>query len=164
MVKRASGRVCCVALVLASACSGGGNSAATPTSVHQPSVLTGSSASASGAVSDAATTSGPPATDISGDPVLDANGNVDADVVAQASDALRFDKGEYDGKADLTIGLFNQGSMHHTLLIEGQSNFKLEVFHHGEARVGDIKLNHGTYTIYCEIHRADGMTAKLVIP
>jgi plastocyanin len=150
--------------VLVTACSGSGNTAAkSSTSVNQPSTATGSSVSAGGSGS-ASPTSGPPATDISGDPVLDANGNVDADVVAQASDALRFDKGEYDGKADLTIGLFNQGSMHHTLLIEGQSNFKLEVFRHGDAKVGDIKLDHGTYTIYCEIHRADGMQAKLVIP
>ncbi len=96
--------------------------------------------------------------------MLDKNGNVDADAVVQASDALRFDKGEYDGKADLTIGLFNQGSMHHTLLIEGKSNFRLDVFNHGDAAVGDIKLDHGTYTIFCEIHRDNGMTAKLIIP
>ena len=84
----------------------------------------------------------------------------------QAFDTLKFDKGEYDGKADLTIGLFNQGSAHHTLLIDGRSSFKLEVSKHGDAKVADIRLHHGTYTIYCELpgHRVAGMEAKLVIP
>jgi uncharacterized cupredoxin-like copper-binding protein len=108
----------------------------------------------------------PPATDASGDRVFDANGSVDADVVVQAFDALKFDKNEYEGKADLTIGLFDQGSMPHTLLIEGRHDFKLAVSSHGEARVADIQLDHGRYTIYCELpgHRAAGMEATLIIP
>jgi hypothetical protein len=116
---------------------------------------------ASGTTSDV-----PPVTDASGDPVRDTQGNVDADVVVQAFDELRFDKPQYDGKADLTMGLLDQGAGPHTLLIEGRSDFKLAVSRHGEARVADIQLGHGTYTIYCELpgHRAAGMEAKLVIP
>ena len=84
----------------------------------------------------------------------------------QAFDTLKFDKSEYQGKSDLTIGLFDQGAMHHTLLVEGQKNFKLDVLRRGDAKVGDILLDSGTYTIYCELpgHRAAGMEAKLVIP
>jgi plastocyanin len=96
--------------------------------------------------------------------VLDANGNIDADVVVQASDAKKFDKAEYEGKADLTMGLFNQGATHHTLLIDGRGDFRLDVYNHGDGVVADIKLDHGSYTIYCEIHRADGMEATLIIP
>jgi uncharacterized cupredoxin-like copper-binding protein len=96
--------------------------------------------------------------------ILD-TGKVDADVVVQAFDTLKFDKGEYEGKSDLTIGLFDQGLMDHTLLIEGQDDFKLEVVRQGDAAIGDILLRRGTYTIYCELpgHRAGGMEATLVI-
>jgi len=83
----------------------------------------------------------------------------------QAFDTLKFDKSEYEGKSDLTLGLFDQGSMQHTLLIEGQESFKLVVADRGDAKVGDIFLRRGTYTLYCELpgHRAAGMEATLVI-
>jgi len=123
-----------------------------------------SSSSSGGSTRSSATS--PPATDHSGDPILSANGSVDADVVVQVSDDLKFDKTSYDGKADLTIGLYDQGSMHHTLAIDGKPAFKLEVAKHGDATVADIHLRHGTYTIFCTLpgHRAAGMEAKLVIP
>ena len=108
------------------------------------------------------TTEASAASDVS---VLDPTGKVDADVVVQAFDTLKFDKGEYESKSDLTIGLFDQGSMHHTLLIEGQDNFKLEVDRQGDVAIGDVLLRRGTYTIYCELpgHRAGGMEATLLI-
>ena len=94
------------------------------------------------------------------------SGKVDADVVVEAFDTLRFDKEQYRGKADLTLGLFDQGSMPHTLVIEGRESFKLEVGGRGDSSVGDILLRRGTYTMYCELpgHRAGGMEATLVIP
>ena len=126
-----------------------------------------SSAAASTTVTatSAAASSGPPTTEAPEAPLLDPSGKVDADIVVQAFDTLKFDEAEYKGKSDLTIGLFDQGLMHHTLLIEGQDNFKLEVDRQGDVAIGDVLLRRGTYTIYCELpgHRAGGMEATLVI-
>jgi uncharacterized cupredoxin-like copper-binding protein len=120
--------------------------------------VTGSPASTT---TSAAGPGGPSTTD----PVLDPSGKVDADVVVESFDTLKFDQGRYRGKGDLTLGLFNQGSQHHTLLIEGRTGFKLEVLKHGDAAVGDVVLRRGTYLLYCELpgHRAAGMQAELVI-
>jgi plastocyanin len=159
--------------MLLAACSGGSRTsspanskASSSSSSSSPSATATAPGERSSSSSQATSTGGPPATDHSGDPVLDRSGNVDADVVVQAFDTLTFDKPSYDGKADLTIGLFNQSASHHTLLIEGKKGFKLEVFKARDGVVADIRLGHGTYTIYCELpgHRAAGMEAKLVIP
>jgi uncharacterized cupredoxin-like copper-binding protein len=92
--------------------------------------------------------------------------SVDADVVVIALGSLKFDKAMYDGKADLTIGYLNTSSDAHRLHIDGVDKFELAVSKLGEAQIADIRLNHGTYTIFCAVpgHRAAGMEAKLVIP
>ena len=171
----------CTVVVLITACSSGGKSVIPPTTVASAALgrslpTSVSSGAPSGSTTTAATTTAiattaaasaaaagsTPATDVSGDPVLDPSGKVDADVVVQVFDTLKFDKSEYQGKSDLTIGLFDQGAMHHTLLVEGQKNFKLDVLRRGDAKVGDILLDSGTYTIYCELpgHRAAGMKGE----
>ena len=84
-----------------------------------------------------------------------------ADVTVHAKDTLRFDKSEYDAKAGtIKLGYVNDGSLVHTLLIDGHPEFqKLQVNHKGESQIGDAQLAPGTYEIYCDIpgHRQAGM-------
>lgn len=89
-----------------------------------------------------------------------------ADVTVHAKDTLKFDKSEYQAKAGtVKIGYKDDGSLTHTLLIDGQSGFKLQVAGRGQTQTGDVNLAAGTYTIYCDIpgHRGAGMEAKLVV-
>jgi plastocyanin len=90
-----------------------------------------------------------------------------ADVTVHAKDTLRFDKGEYTAKAGtVKIGYVNDGSLTHTLLIDGHPEFnKLQVSSKGQNQIGDAQLPAGTYEIYCDIpgHRAAGMQANLVV-
>jgi len=90
-----------------------------------------------------------------------------ADVTVHPKDTLRFDKGEYTAKAGTSkIGYVNDGSLPHTLLIDGQPDFKkLEVTSKGQSEIGDATLTPGTYQIYCDIpgHRQAGMQANLVV-
>ena len=139
--------------------------AATPSTVSSTTAATtvATSAAVTSTTVDAATSTTPPSTQ-SPLELLDPS-DVDADVVVHAFDTLTFDQESYSGKADLTLGLFDQGTMPHTLLIEGRSGFRLEVSGRGDSSIGDVVLRRGTYTIYCELpgHRAGGMEAELVI-
>jgi plastocyanin len=90
-----------------------------------------------------------------------------ADVTVHAKDTLRFDKSEYDAKAgDIKIGYVNDGSLTHTLLIDGHPEFnKLQVSSSEKSQIGQVNLPAGTYQIYCDIpgHRQAGMQANLVV-
>ena len=90
-----------------------------------------------------------------------------ADVTVHAKDTLRFDKSEYTAKAgNIRIGYVNDGSLTHTLLIDGHPEFaKLEVTKKGQSQIGTVQLPPGTYQIYCDVpgHRAAGMQANLVV-
>jgi len=90
-----------------------------------------------------------------------------ADVTVHAKDTLRFDKSEYDAKAgEIKIGYVNDGSLTHTLLIDGHPEFsKLEVSSSSKSQIGQVNLPAGTYQIYCDIpgHRQAGMQANLVV-
>lgn len=90
-----------------------------------------------------------------------------ADVTVHAKDTLQFDKGEYTAKAGtVKIGYVNDGSLTHTLVIDGHPEFqKLQVSSKGQSTIGDAQLPAGTYEIYCDIpgHRAAGMQANLVV-
>jgi plastocyanin len=90
-----------------------------------------------------------------------------ADVTVHAKDTLRFDKGEYTAKAGtIKIGYVNDGSLTHTLLIDGHPEFStLEVTSKGQSQIGTAQLAPGTYEIYCDVpgHRAAGMQASLVV-
>ena len=91
-----------------------------------------------------------------------------ADVTVHAKDTLRFDKSEYTAKAGpIKIGYVNDGSLTHTLLIDGHPEFnKLEVTSKGQSQISPpVQLPPGTYQLYCDIpgHRAAGMQANLVV-
>lgn len=59
----------------------------------------------------------------------------------------------------------NDGTLPHTLVIEGVSGFKLEVSGKGDVDRGSVDLAPGTYTVYCDIvgHRQAGMEATLTV-
>lgn len=88
----------------------------------------------------------------------------DADVVVVATD-LAFDAETYTAEeGSVTIEYIQDGQVPHTLVIEDKSNFKLSV--NGEERdTGDVLLEAGDYTIYCDIpgHRQAGMEATLTV-
>jgi len=93
-------------------------------------------------------------------------GGADADLVVHALDTLKFDKSDYEVPGDdIEVAYINDGSIVHTLLVEGQSGFKLEVDRKGETDSGSVNLSPGTYTIFCDVpaHRAGGMEATLVV-
>ncbi len=59
----------------------------------------------------------------------------------------------------------NEGSLPHTLLIEGVQGFKLQVVGRGDLDRGSVDLAPGTYTVYCDVagHRQAGMEATLTV-
>jgi plastocyanin len=89
-----------------------------------------------------------------------------ADVTVRAKDTLRFDKSDYTAKAGtISFAYINDGSIVHTLLIDGKAGFKLQVDKPGDVQTGSTDLTAGTYTLYCDIvgHRSAGMEAKLTV-
>jgi len=89
-----------------------------------------------------------------------------ADVTVHAKDTLKFDESRYEAKAGtITIGYRDDGSLAHTLVIDGHPGFKLEVSKRGQTVTGQVDLPAGTYTIFCDIpgHRSAGMEAQLVV-
>src|SRR4051794_21452951 len=88
-----------------------------------------------------------------------------ADLKVHALDSLKFDKSAYTVHGgDVNIGYIDDGSLQHTLLIDGHGGFKL-VVNHGESKAGTVNLAPGTYTIYCDVptHRESGMQATLTV-
>jgi plastocyanin len=84
-------------------------------------------------------------------------------ITVHAKDTLKFDKDAYEapaGKVD--VSYVNDGSVGHTLLINGVEGFKLTV---GKTDDGTVDLKAGTYTLYCDIagHEAAGMKATLTV-
>ena len=65
----------------------------------------------------------------------------------------------------VTVRYTNAGAIQHTLLIDGISGFKLDVASAGDTDTGTVKLEPGTYTLYCDVpgHRAAGMEAHLTV-
>lgn len=59
----------------------------------------------------------------------------------------------------------NVGQIRHTLVIEGESGFKLDVSEKGDVDEGILDLDPGTYTLICDVpgHRPAGMVADLVV-
>lgn len=88
---------------------------------------------------------------------------VDATVTVGALDKLQFDAKAYDAAPGcVEITYRNEGSVAHTLLVKGQSGFKLAV---GDEDSGTLDLEAGTYKLYCDVagHEAAGMTAELTV-
>jgi plastocyanin len=65
----------------------------------------------------------------------------------------------------IAVRYTNAGAIQHTLLIDGISGFKLDVASAGATDTGTVKLEPGTYTLYCDVpgHRAAGMEAHLTV-
>jgi plastocyanin len=80
-----------------------------------------------------------------------------------ALDELRFDAESYDaGAGCIEVTYDNEGTVAHTLLVDGVSGFKLAV---GDTDTGTIELDAGEYTLYCDVagHQAAGMDATLTV-
>jgi plastocyanin len=87
----------------------------------------------------------------------------DGELTVAAQDALKFDAEAYDAEGPcIDVTYANAGSVAHTLLVKGESGFKLSV---GDTDTGTIELEPGTYTLYCDIagHEAAGMHADLTV-
>lgn len=88
-------------------------------------------------------------------------------VTVHAKDTLRFDRTTYDALAgDVAITYVNDGTLAHSLTIDGKSTFKLAVDSTRRQEIGTVSLQPGTYTIACDMpgHRAAGMVATLIVP
>ncbi len=94
-----------------------------------------------------------------------ANGcaTVASSLTVKALDKLQFDATAYEASAGcIDITYENAGSVAHTLLVKGQSGFKLKV---GDRDSGQLTLPAGTYTLYCDVagHQSAGMEAELTV-
>lgn len=79
---------------------------------------------------------------------------------------IRFDAERYEVAAGpVEVRYRNEGSINHTLVIEGVDGFELEVTSNGDVDEGTVELEADTYTIYCSVpgHREAGMEATLVV-
>jgi len=84
-------------------------------------------------------------------------------LVVGALDKLTFDKDSYSVEAgEVQVTYRNEGSIAHTLLIDGVDGFKLAV---GDEDTGSVTLDAGTYTLYCDVagHQSAGMEAELTV-
>jgi plastocyanin len=65
----------------------------------------------------------------------------------------------------VAIEYANVGAIPHTLLIEGVDAPKLSVQKQGDVDAGSVRLEPGSYTVYCDVagHRASGMEATLTV-
>jgi plastocyanin len=92
----------------------------------------------------------------------DAGGNADVTVIAE--DTLSFDKGDYTAEAgEVAITYEAGGSMNHTLLIEGNDDFKLQVSSTGDTDSGTVELGPGSYELYCDVPGHESMRATLTV-
>ncbi len=79
------------------------------------------------------------------------------------NDALQFTEDSYAGEAPCVEFVYrNEGNIAHTLLVRGESGFKLSI---GREDTGTVELSPGTYELYCDIagHEAAGMVAPLEV-
>ncbi len=78
-------------------------------------------------------------------------------------DDLQFDAETYETEAGcIEVTYINNGRVAHTLLVRGESGFKLSM---GSEDVGTIELPAGTFELYCDVagHEAAGMVADLTV-
>jgi plastocyanin len=88
-------------------------------------------------------------------------------LVVDATDSLDFEPDSLEAPAgSITIALENQGSLPHTFLIEDhEDELTLSVGGSGDVDSGDITLDAGEYTFYCDVpgHRGAGMEGTLTV-
>jgi len=108
--------------------------------------------------------SGAAVSDRASSPAASAGGpGGDVSVVAQD---IKLTAADYHATAgSVHISYRNEGSIEHTLKIDGVDGFKLDVPAKGDVDQADVQLAPGTYTIYCDIpgHREAGMHATLTV-
>lgn len=96
----------------------------------------------------------------------DAEPAADADVTVVAED-IDFPNKEFTASAgELTIGYVNDGSIRHTLVIEGVDAWEtLVVSSNGDTASGSVDLEAGEYTLFCDVpgHRGAGMEGTLTV-
>jgi plastocyanin len=86
-----------------------------------------------------------------------------SDLAVGAQDDLTFDADRFEADAGcVEVTYTNEGAIAHTLLVKGQSGFKLSV---GDVDTGSVELPPGTYELYCDVptHEAAGMVAELEV-
>jgi cytochrome c oxidase subunit II len=92
----------------------------------------------------------------------DGGGGAPVTVVAQ--DSLSFDRDDYTASAgEVTIDYENGGNLTHTLLIDGDDDFKLTVTANGDTDEGTTELEPGDYRIFCDIPGHESMEATLTV-
>lgn len=96
----------------------------------------------------------------------DGDGGVagEADVTVVGFDSFSFDQDEYTVPAgEVTFEYVNEGQLRHTLVVEGEDDFKLAVNARGDTDRGSIELEPGEYVIYCDEPGHAGMEATLTV-
>jgi plastocyanin len=86
-----------------------------------------------------------------------------SDLAVGAQDDLKFDAERFEADAGcIEVTYTNEGNIAHTLLIKGESGFKLSV---GDTDTGNVDLPAGTFVLFCDVsgHEAAGMEAELVV-
>lgn len=86
-----------------------------------------------------------------------------SDLTVGAEDDLKFDAESFEAEAGcIDVTYENNGSIAHTLLVRGRSDFKLSV---GDTDTGAVDLPAGTYELFCDVagHEAAGMVADLTV-
>lgn len=99
--------------------------------------------------------------DSASEPILPAGEGPTVEVGAR--DDLSFDADSYVVDAgEVTFVYTNEGTVAHTLLIDGIDGFKLSI---GREDEGAVELEPGTYELYCDVagHQAAGMEAELTV-
>ena len=93
------------------------------------------------------------------------SGGGGADLTVVAED-IGFDADAYEASAGtIEVTYENDGSIVHTLLVDGVDGFELEVSSNGDIDQGSVELEAGEYTLYCDVpgHRSAGMEAELTV-
>lgn len=93
-------------------------------------------------------------------------GGTDAESLEVVAEDIKFPEDTYEVTAGtVNVTYRNEGAIHHTLVIDGVDDFKLEVSGKGDEDAGSVELAAGSYTIYCDVagHRQAGMEAKLEV-
>ena len=86
--------------------------------------------------------------------------------VTVVAEDISLDESTYRAEAgSVAITYRNDGSIEHTLVIDGVDGFKLDVPANGDVDEGSVDLQSGEYTIYCDVpgHRDAGMEATLEV-
>lgn len=89
-----------------------------------------------------------------------------SDALTVVADDISLSNSTYSAEpGTVSVTYRNDGSLEHTLVIEGVDEFKLDVPAHGDVDEGSVELQSGSYAIYCDIagHREAGMEATLEV-